>query len=368
MRLLPTARPARLQLAQKHELAKRRPSQSAGALFFRAYLCYRQESGVRVRQVACWEHLPPRSYRRFCRCLGSQRASTSTRSTWSGPEPPSAWGSGLSVRAEHTPTTTATERWPSVPRESSNPGRLHCSDRLSRDLSLAHRGTGQCAAGQLGRHQHELARSRSRVRQPAPAGGTGGSLRSASIPGQHTTDHRAYYDALPENPLEPANDKTTVLAKIGLVRASSPPWAPALRKALEATATIVAATRPGASPPSLYCLFEPPWPLNPIGFALPPYLDSSCANCVWRHTDGDRGLQRCRLASNAQIELSWPACERFEAELSCRTCAACCRAAYGSVEIEASEPIIEAHPRARPKARWFHRASAHEGPMCGAVR
>ncbi len=160
----------------------------------------------------------------------------------------------------------------------------------------------------------------------------------------NTTDHRAYYDALSQNPLEPADDETAITAKIAWVRSSSPPWGPALRQALEATATIVAATRPSAEPPSLYSLSEPRWALNPIGFVLPPYLDTSCASCAWNYVDGERSEHRCRLASNAPIEASWAACERWEAELSCRKCAACCRAAYGSVEIAADEPLIGKHP------------------------
>ncbi len=74
----------------------------------------------------------------------------------------------------------------------------------------------------------------------------------------NTTDHRAYYDALPEDPLAPSEDGTTELAKIGLARATEAPWAPALQNALEATQKIVAATAPCALPPSLYCLYQPP--------------------------------------------------------------------------------------------------------------
>lgn len=69
----------------------------------------------------------------------------------------------------------------------------------------------------------------------------------------NTTDHRAYYDALPEDPLAPSEDGTPELAAIGLSRAAQPPWEPALTQALAATAVIVAATAPFAEPPSLYC-------------------------------------------------------------------------------------------------------------------
>ncbi|TNF37246.1 MAG: hypothetical protein EP329_03630, partial [Deltaproteobacteria bacterium] len=63
----------------------------------------------------------------------------------------------------------------------------------------------------------------------------------------NTTDHRAYYDALPEDPLAPYTDPTSRLARIALARAEREPWAPALQQALAATAAIVAATKPLAA-------------------------------------------------------------------------------------------------------------------------
>ncbi len=76
----------------------------------------------------------------------------------------------------------------------------------------------------------------------------------------NTTDHRAYYDALPEDPLSLCDDGTAELARVGIARATESPWNPALHNALAATQAIVAATAPHAAPPSLYCLYEPPAP------------------------------------------------------------------------------------------------------------
>lgn len=70
----------------------------------------------------------------------------------------------------------------------------------------------------------------------------------------NTTDHRAYYDALPDDPMLPVEDETSRLARVALARTNRPPWAPALAEALEATGTIVAVTRPFAQPPSLFAL------------------------------------------------------------------------------------------------------------------
>ncbi|RLB48532.1 MAG: hypothetical protein DRJ42_22995 [Deltaproteobacteria bacterium] len=74
----------------------------------------------------------------------------------------------------------------------------------------------------------------------------------------NTTDHRAYYDALPDDPFALSDDGTAELAEIAMARASNAPWAPALQHALAATQTIVAAAAPSARPPSSYCLYEPP--------------------------------------------------------------------------------------------------------------
>lgn len=73
----------------------------------------------------------------------------------------------------------------------------------------------------------------------------------------NTTDHRAYYDALPADPFALSDDGTAELAEVATARASEPPWAPALQDVLAATQTIVAAAAGSALPPSLYCLYEP---------------------------------------------------------------------------------------------------------------
>jgi len=68
----------------------------------------------------------------------------------------------------------------------------------------------------------------------------------------NTTDHRAYYDALPADPLTQDDDGTVALSRVALARADEAPWAPALQEALAATAAIVAATRPFAPASSLF--------------------------------------------------------------------------------------------------------------------
>jgi len=54
-----------------------------------------------------------------------------------------------------------------------------------------------------------------------------------------TTEHRAFWDALPGDPLSPTGGRSGLaLAEAALPRADRPPWAPHLRGALRATAAI----------------------------------------------------------------------------------------------------------------------------------
>jgi hypothetical protein len=64
-------------------------------------------------------------------------------------------------------------------------------------------------------------------------------LRVALAP---TTDFRTYYDALPDDPLT-GDDASVALAREALARVDTAPWSPHLRRALDATARIVAAVR-----------------------------------------------------------------------------------------------------------------------------
>lgn len=59
-----------------------------------------------------------------------------------------------------------------------------------------------------------------------------------------TTDYRAFWDALPIDPLAGAEEVPAALARRGLERATAPPFAPHLDDALTATAAIVALARP----------------------------------------------------------------------------------------------------------------------------
>ena len=160
-----------------------------------------------------------------------------------------------------------------------------------------------------------------------------------------TTDHRAFYDALPDDPLAPADDATSVLARAGLARAARPPWGPALQEALAATEQVVQAAARAiraaqvAGDTSLYDTVDAPWPVHPTGFRVPPYgTPWRCGDCAWRAATGE-----CRQ-SRAVVGTETPSCERWEPSLDCLACGACCRAAYHAVELSPDESIVRLRP------------------------
>lgn len=68
-----------------------------------------------------------------------------------------------------------------------------------------------------------------------------------------TTRWRAYYDALPEDPLDgPAGELAVRLARLGYARSRRPPWRDAIEAALSATAAVARAVQPHARPDSLW--------------------------------------------------------------------------------------------------------------------
>ncbi len=79
-----------------------------------------------------------------------------------------------------------------------------------------------------------------------------------------TTDHRAYYDALPPDPLAPidgddAGDRAAIAAAgEGLLRATEEPWATALGNALAITGQLAASIASLAPEGSLWRRYRPP--------------------------------------------------------------------------------------------------------------
>ncbi len=167
-----------------------------------------------------------------------------------------------------------------------------------------------------------------------------------------TTDHRAFWDQLSGDVLADRTDPSVQAAIAGLRRVTLPPWAPALEDALAATARIAAetarfpvASTPGELPPLWASVTAAPAP-HPTG--LPEGAAAgTCGTCAWRYEH--RGAVRCRQADTntkkpIKLDDAWPACERYEAEVDCQTCGACCRAAYHSVEVARRDPVVKAQP------------------------
>jgi hypothetical protein len=206
-----------------------------------------------------------------------------------------------------------------------------------------------------------------------------------------TTDFRvSFWNSLPADPFEAPpeaggrREKSCVAARLAAWRASQPRWAPHLKAALEASAAIAAAaprtTRRDAaagspphaggqgSLPSLWATVAAPPAPHPAGHA--PVADyragRGCADCAWSFTL--RGSRRCRHAPAARLPDGAPACARHEPaeELDCRTCGACCREAYHSVEISAREPLNKRHPNL-VVVRDTHRKLRRDGERCAAL-
>src|SRR5262245_14316989 len=167
-----------------------------------------------------------------------------------------------------------------------------------------------------------------------------------------TTDFRAFWDRLGADPLADRADPSVQAAIAAVQRAATPPWAPHLGAALDATAQIAGAVagfvpvgRLVRSPdalPSLWTAVEAP-ARHPTG--LPAGLDPdparTCGSCAWRYVGGPgRRAERCRQADGGRVEGAMPGCERWEPALDCQTCGACCRAAYHAVEVSPRDPFV----------------------------
>jgi Fe-S-cluster containining protein len=173
-----------------------------------------------------------------------------------------------------------------------------------------------------------------------------------------TTDFRAFYDDLPDDPLQPRHLASVTLAILGARRAKAPPWAPHLDAALQATAAIARQAARFAGPaasqgapvpalPAMYAAVEAPLERHPLGLAVSMSADPgrTCATCAWRYVGGrGQAVDRCRQAGDARVSPDWRACERWEPALDCQDCGACCREAYDSVTVSRRDPVVRRHP------------------------
>lgn len=164
-----------------------------------------------------------------------------------------------------------------------------------------------------------------------------------------TTDHRAYWDALPIDPLAPGEDPAIWLARDAFQRALHGPWAGALANALRDTARIAEIARASSSDP--HSLWQRTQALHASGFPVDSGSDKACGECGFSFRDGK--TLRCRKTRalpderGKRVQPDATACVRFEPvidEAECRRCGACCREAFDRVDVGARELVRKAHP------------------------
>ncbi len=200
----------------------------------------------------------------------------------------------------------------------------------------------------MGRAEREdLLREHACQRLQAALGRAHG-LRAFMAP---TTEHRAYFDALPEDALAPGEDPAIALAREAWLRARNGPWSHALTTALAATARIAAAARPFAAAGSLWRTSAP---LHSSGFPLGDDATRTCGDCAWQFVAGPgRPVARCRQTrtgprpSAQRVDPSERACVRWEpkfADDECGRCGACCREGFDLAPVRRGEAIARLHP------------------------
>jgi hypothetical protein len=175
-----------------------------------------------------------------------------------------------------------------------------------------------------------------------------------------TTVWRAYYDALPRDPLAAGNDSAIELARAGLERARKAPYRDVLHAALAATAALADTLREIAPEDSLWRVTQGQ---HPAGFRLHHNAALRCGDCAWAIVRNS-GKIECRqtrrgctpvsysLADNTgyrratQLDASQRACEQHEPKLTqqdCFRCGACCHRGFDVVEVGANERFARLH-------------------------
>lgn len=161
-----------------------------------------------------------------------------------------------------------------------------------------------------------------------------------------TTEHRAYYDALPSDPLADADDPAVPLARQGAQLSRQNPWKRALGTALQASAEVAAAARSAVDPTSL---FRHGPKRHAAGWFEHENRDLVCGTCAWAYPSATR--LRCRQSRHgrglgAVVGTAQQACARWEKKLAdsdCASCGACCREGYDLVQIRAREKTLRLH-------------------------
>jgi Fe-S-cluster containining protein len=175
-----------------------------------------------------------------------------------------------------------------------------------------------------------------------------------------TTDYRAYYDALPDDPLSlgdgglPLDGRASnselepvILARAGLARSVKKPWGPHLEHALTATRELVTVAKPLLPSDHLLSLATVPPARHPTGltpsFARGAAATARCGDCAWAKTRGKSATHFTCVPSGQRVSAELLACAHYEAHLDCTSCGACCREAYDTVEVAPRDPARVRH-------------------------
>jgi hypothetical protein len=176
-----------------------------------------------------------------------------------------------------------------------------------------------------------------------------------------TTTWRAYYDALPRDPLASGDDAAIPLARAGLQRARCAPYRGVLHAALSATASLADTLRPFSSEESLWNRTQAQ---HPAGFRQHSDSALRCSDCTWVAVRRNGSLE-CRQTRPGSVPVNYSlaedggtrssvklnsmqqACEHYEAQLTqddCFRCGACCHRGFDVVEVTANERFTRRHP------------------------
>lgn len=78
-------------------------------------------------------------------------------------------------------------------------------------------------------------------------------------------------------------------------------------------------------------------------------------------------MLRCVRAGDARVDAGERSCDRFEPELDCLACGACCREAFDAVEITPRDPVRRLHPGLVEAADGRLRIRRAPGNRCAAL-
>ena len=176
-----------------------------------------------------------------------------------------------------------------------------------------------------------------------------------------TTPYRAYYAALPADPLHGAagDEDAVARAAAACARFDASAWRAPIEQALSETAAAIG--RAGDARAA-----------HPLGFRARAggrdLRDAApgCTTAGAARRSRAAGRARPPNGDGARTARSHPACAHWEPPVDCRTCGACCREAYHSVTVSMRDPVVWQEPRSdrAPRHRFEIR---REGSRCAAL-